>query len=161
MFVETLNKISTMMTDNDRSITIEVPQDVHAVFYSWEKRHLRGKGNYIRVFQDVLLEMAKDRELNLTDHRVLLLILTKLGYENFFSLSQTEMGELLGINQANISRSLQKLEQRGFITLLDTPGRKKVYMVNPHIVFKTKAKDLKELEEDWALVNSEHHKASA
>jgi hypothetical protein len=34
-------------------------------------------------------------------------------------------------------------------------------MVNPHIVFKTKAKDLKELEEDWALVNSEHHQASA
>jgi DNA-binding MarR family transcriptional regulator len=148
-----------MIADNDRSMKVEVPEDVHTVFCFWEKRHLKGKGDYIRVFQDVLLEIAKDRELNLTDHRVLLVILTQMEFENYFNLTQSEIGELLGIDRGNISRSLQKLERRGFIVSVSQSGRKKIYLVNPHIAFKTKAKGLIDLEEDWDLYNSEHHRS--
>lgn len=149
------------MSEETRLMSVEVPDDVRTVFCFWEKRHLKGKGDYIRVFQDVLLEAAKDRELNLTDHRVLLVILTRMEFENYFNLTQSEIGELLGIDRSNVARSLQKLEQKKLIVAIGQTGRKKIYVINPHVAFKTKAKGLTDLEEDWELYNSPHHAVGA
>jgi DNA-binding MarR family transcriptional regulator len=149
------------MDNEDRSLTITVPDDVQTVFYSWDKKHLKGKGHYIRVFQDIMLEIAKDRELNLTDHRILMVVLSCMEFENRFGLAQGEISKMIDVDRANVSRSLQKLEQRKFVVCVSIDNRKKIYTINPHLAFKTKSKCLADLEDEWGYLNSEHHQLAA
>lgn len=149
------------MADETRLIQMEVPDDIRTVFCTWEKRHLKGKGDYIRLFQGIALEIAKDRELNLTDHRVIWTILHQMEFENYFNLTQVEIGKLIDVAPPNVSRSLHKLEQKKLIVVIGQTGRKKIYVINPHVAFKTKAKGLTDLEEDWELYNSPHHVVGA
>lgn len=135
--------------DGQRLAELSIPDDCNLVYWGYGKNYLKDKGHYIRIFQDVMLEMGRDRELNLTDHRVIMVILAKLEFENYFKLSQQEIGVLIEVGQANVSRSLQKLEHKGFIQCINIEGRKKTYIFNPYVAFKTKAKGYEDLTEDW------------
>lgn len=135
--------------DGQRLVELSIPNDCNLVYWGYGRKYLKDKGHYFRMFQDVMLEMARDRELNLTDHRVIMVILGKLEFENYFKLSQQEIGVLIDIAQPNVSKSLQKLEHKGFIQCVSIEGRKKIYVFNPYLAFKIKAKNLQDLEEDW------------
>jgi DNA-binding MarR family transcriptional regulator len=105
--------------------------------------------DYLRMYQDAFLEIAQDKELNQTDTRVVLAILGKLGYENEFNLSQDELGNLLQVAQPNISKSLVKLENKGYLQVARTVGRQKIYQFNPYLAFRSRAKNFKALCDQW------------
>lgn len=122
--------------DSDKPVVIVMPQ----------KR--LGK-DYLRMYQDAFLEIAQDKELNQTDTRVILAILSKLGYDNELTVTQAELGNLLQIAQPHISKSMAKLEAKGYLQVSRTVGRQKIYQFNPYLAFRSRAKNFQGLCESW------------
>jgi DNA-binding MarR family transcriptional regulator len=128
--------------------TFEVSYDSDKpVFFMMSQKRL-GK-DYLRMYQDAFLEIAQDKELNHTDTRVVLAILGKLGYENEFNLTQADLGNLLQVAPSNISKSMVKLEAKGYLQVVRTVGRQKVYQFNPYMAFRSRAKNFQGLCEQW------------
>lgn len=138
-----------MKEPKERKVSFDVTYEEgeRPIFFQMQKKYL-GK-DYLFVYQDFLLEIAQDKELNHTDTRVILAILSKVHYENEFSLSQAELGNLLQVAPSNISKSMIKLENKEYLHVVKTIGRQKVYMLNPYGAFRGRTKNWKGLCETW------------
>ena len=140
----------------NRKIEIYYPEDTVVNVYGKPVRHL--KSDYARYFLSEALALAVDRDFSGTDFRVLLAIIGNLGYENIINISQQELGEQLNISQQNISKSLKKLIGKGYLQIINKIGRQNIYQFNPHVVFRTRAKNFKDLCRAWqqeSLPNNE------
>ena len=131
----------------DNRIEVRYPKDTVVNVYPKPRKYL--KDNHVGCFSDEALGLAVDRQLSGTDFRVLLAIIGNLGYENVFNVSQQELQRQLSISQADISKSIKKLVFKGYLQVVDTIGRKNIYMFNPNVAFRSRAKNLKELKHAW------------
>ncbi len=131
----------------DNRIEVRYPKDMVVNIYSKPIKYL--KDAHTRLFSDEALGLAVDRDFSGTDFRVLLAIIGNLGYENILNISQQELQQQLSISQADISKSIKKLISKGYLQVVDKIGRRNIYMVNPNVVFKSRAKNLKELKRAW------------
>ena len=129
------------------NLEITCPEDSNLNVFTQTKRYL--KHEYIRFFQAEMISAANDRDLNGTDLRVLITALGNLGYDNKLIISHAKLGEQIGIKQQEVTKSFKKLVNKGYIEVVDTIGRQNVYMFNPSVAFKSKAKNLKELRQFW------------
>jgi DNA-binding transcriptional regulator LsrR (DeoR family) len=96
---------------------------------------------HVRVFSEGLGRLAVDRELTLTDKNVLLFLISVMEYENLLNITQKALSEELGIVQPEVSKSIKKLIKGGYLRIVDKNGRQNVYQLNPHIGFKSRAKN--------------------
>ena len=131
----------------DNRIEVRYQKDTVVNVYPKPRKYL--KDNHDRCFSDEAFGLAVDRQLSGTDFRVLLAIIGNLGYENVFNVSQQELQRQLSISQADISKSIKKLVFKGYLQVVDTIGRKNIYMFNPNVAFRSRAKNLKELKHAW------------
>ncbi|MGK7878856.1 MAG: helix-turn-helix transcriptional regulator [Crocosphaera sp.] len=131
----------------DNRIEVQYPKDMVVNIYPKPTKYL--KDSHTRLFSDEALGLAVDRDLSGTDFRILLAIIGNLGYENILNISQKELQQQLSISQADISKSIKKLISKGYLQVVDKIGRRNIYMVNPNVVFKSRAKNLKELKHAW------------
>ncbi len=129
------------------NLEITCPDDSSLNVFTQPKRYL--KHEHIRFFQDEMVSTANDRDLNGTDLRVLMTALGNLDYDNKLMLSHAKLGEQIGIKQQEVTKSFKKLLSKGYIEVVDTIGRQNIYMFNPSVAFKSKAKNLKELKQAW------------
>ena len=136
-----------------RRVNLEItcPDNSNLNVFTKAKRYL--KHEHIRFFQDEMISTANDRDFNGTDLRVLITVLGNLDYDNKLMLSHAKLGEQIGIKQQEVSKSFKKLLNKGYIEVINTIGRQKVYMFNPSVAFKSKAKNLKELKQAWNKQN--------
>ena len=123
------------------------PEDSLVNIFTEPKRYL--KDDYARHFSSEMLGLAIDRDLSGNDLRVLLAILANLGFENIVNISQQELSDQLKINRPSVAKSLKKLISKGYLEIVDTIGRRNIYMFNPSVAFKSRAKNLKELKQAW------------
>ena len=72
-------------------------------------------GGWIIMWQEAALRLAADKRLNLTDHRVLAVLNSKLDFENWIRISNKEIGDYLGVARPNISVSMKKLMEIGML----------------------------------------------
>jgi DNA-binding MarR family transcriptional regulator len=138
------NRLTVIM---DNRIEVQYPKDMVVNIYPKPTKYL--KDSHTRLFSDEALGLAVDRDLSGTDFRILLAIIGNLGYENILNISQKELQQQLSISQADISKSIKKLISKGYLQVVDKIGRRNIYMVNPNVVFKSRAKNLKELKHAW------------
>ncbi|MDJ0725432.1 MAG: helix-turn-helix domain-containing protein [Prochloraceae cyanobacterium] len=131
----------------DNKIEVRYPKEAVVNIYPKPVKYL--KDSHTRLFSDEALGLAVDKDLSGTDFRVLLAIIGNLGYENILNISQQELEKQLGISQANISKSIKKLISKDYLQVIDKIGRRNIYMINPNVVFKSRAKNLKELKKTW------------
>ncbi len=131
----------------DNKVEVQYPKDMVVNIYPKPVKYL--KDAHTRLFSDEALGLAVDKELSATDFRVLLGIIANLSYENLVNISQQELEKQLSISQANISKSVKKLISKGYLQIVDKIGRRNIYMVNPNVVFRSRAKNLKELKYAW------------
>lgn len=129
------------------NLKIICPDDSNLNVFTQPKRYL--KHEHIRFFQDEMISTANDRDLNGTDLRVLMTALGNLDYDNKLMLSHAKLGEQIGIKQQEVTKSFKKLLNKGYIEVIDTIGRQNVYMFNPSVAFRSRAKNLKELKHAW------------
>ena len=131
----------------DNKIEVRYPKDAVVKVYPKPQKYL--KDDHVRCFSNEALGLATDKQFSGTDFRVLLAIIGNLGYENIVNISQQELERQLNISQANISKSIKKLVSKGYLQIIDTIGRRNIYMLNPNVAFRSRAKNLKELKHAW------------
>ena len=130
-----------------KKLEVYYPEDSLVNIFTEPKRYL--KNDYARHFSSEMLGLAVDRDLSGNDLRVLLAILANLGFENIVNISQQELSDQLKINRPAVAKSLKKLTSKGYIEVIDNIGRRNIYMFNPSVAFKSRAKNLKELKHAW------------
>ncbi|MDJ0732446.1 MAG: replication/maintenance protein RepL [Crocosphaera sp.] len=143
---------------NTKTINISYPEDTVVSVFPKPKKYL--KDSHIRCFSQEAIALGIDRDLSGTDLRVFLIIIGNVGYDNILNIAQSELANQSGICQQDISKSIKKLVSKGYLQVVDKIGRRNVYMLNPNVVFKSRAKNLKELKEAWnqqVLPNTQKH----
>ena len=143
----TINSKILVKFMKDINIKINCPDDASLNISTNPNKYL--KLPYIRSFQDQMVTLAADKELNGTDLRVFLTIIGNLGYENILSLTQKQIGEQINVPSPEVTRSIKKLVKKDYLQVITKIGRQNIYMLNPSISFKSKAKNLKHLKQAW------------
>lgn len=131
----------------NRKLEIYYSDDSNVNISTSPKKHL--KKEYGRYFEEEIINIASNKNLNGTDLRVFLCIIGNLEYENILNISQKKLGEILGIGKKEISKSINKLIKEGYLQIIDKIGRQNIYKLNPSIAFKSRAKNHKQLQDDW------------
>ena len=106
--------------------------------------------DYTQLFHPTLVQLAIDKELTGTDLRVFLAVVGHLDYENFLNMSQQALADVIGIKQQDVSKSLKKLVNKGYMEITGQIGRQNIYQVDPHLVHRGRAKSYKKLCESWS-----------
>ena len=132
---------------NSKKIEIHYPEDAVLNVYSRPGRYL--KDSHVRCFSDEAIALGIDRELSGTDLRVFLVIIGNVGYDNILNISQSELANQSDICQQDISKSIKKFVSKGYLQIIDKIGRRNIYMLNPNVAFRSRAKNLKELKQAW------------
>ena len=130
-----------------KKLEVYYPEDSVVNVFAQPKKYL--KDDYARHFSSEMLGLAVDKDFSGNDLRVFLAILANLGYENILNISQQELSNQLEIHRPAIAKSIKKLISKGYLEIVDTVGRQNVYMFNPNVAFKSRAKNLKELKHAW------------
>ena len=133
--------------DMNRKLEIYYPGDSVVNVFTKPSKYL--KNDHARYFMGEILDLAVDKDFSGNDLRVFLAILANLGYENNLNISQQELADQLGIHRPDAGKSLKKLVSKGYLQVVDTIGRQNVYQFNPHIAFRSRAKNYKDLCRAW------------
>jgi len=88
-------------------------------------------------FQDSFIEIAKDKNLRGQDRQVILYLLGSLNFENHLQITQKSIAKDLDIPRVNVTKSIKKLNDCGYIDLQKVDGRNE-YRINPEFVWKGK-----------------------
>ncbi len=141
-----------------KKLEVYYPEDSVVNVFAQPKKYL--KDDYARHFSSEMLGLAVDKDLSGNDLRVFLAILANLGFENILNISQQELSNQLEIHRPAIAKSIKKLISKGYLEIVDTVGRQNIYMFNPSVAFKSRAKNLKELKHAWdkeTIPNTQKH----
>ncbi len=131
----------------NRKVEIYYPDDVNLNLIPANQKYL--KENYVRFFQEDMKDLANDKTFDGQDLRTTLAIISNLSYDNIFNLSHRELAEQIGIQRPNVTKTFNKLVKKGYLQIIGKQGQQNVYMFNPSIVFKSRAKNLKDLKKAW------------
>lgn len=131
----------------NKKIEIYYPENTVLNVYPRPAKYL--KNGYIRCFSQEIVALSQDKNLSGNDLRVLLAVIGNLSYDNIVNISQSELGNQSNINQQAISKSIKKLIFKNYLKVVGSIGRRNIYMVNPSLVFRSRAKNLKELKQSW------------
>jgi threonyl-tRNA synthetase len=94
------------------------------------------KKDWLAMFQESLHIIAMDKELNGYALRVLLELMSKLNFENYICISQSEIGKNIGIAQPNVNTAISLLVEKQIIFKQNGVGTAKAYKLNPNIGWK-------------------------
>jgi DNA-binding transcriptional ArsR family regulator len=92
--------------------------------------------------QEALELLATDKDLTGENYRVLLLLLSRLDFENWIQITQNEIVEKLDMKKQNVSRAILLLEEKGIILRGPKIGRSYAFRLNPYYGWKGKVKNL-------------------
>lgn len=130
-----------------KKLEVYYPEDSVVNIFNQPTKYL--KDDYARYFSSEMLGLAVDKDFSGNDLRVFLAILANLGFDNVLNISQQELSNQLEIHRSDIAKSIKKLVSKGYLEITDTVGRQNIYMFNPSVAFKSRAKNLKDLKRAW------------
>ena len=131
----------------NRKVEIYYPDDVNLNLIPANQKYL--KEDYVRFFQEDMKDLANDKTFDGQDLRTTLAIISNLSYDNIFNLSHRELAEQIGIQRPNVTKTFNKLVKKGYLQIIGKQGQQNIYMFNPSIAFKSRAKNLKDLKRAW------------
>ena len=111
---------------------------------------------WVAVYQNMISNLA-DEKLSYEEYRVFLKLLGKVDFDNYLTISQSEMANELDMRQSNVSRAIKGLCKRHVIVEGPRAGLNKTYRFNPYIAHKgaNTEKTVKDFKE--ALKNHEYN----
>lgn len=130
-----------------KKLEIYYPEDSVVNVFAKPGKYL--KDDYARYFLSEMLSLAVDKDFSGNDLRVFLAILANLDYENTLNISQQKLADQLNIDRSAIGKSIKRLISKGYLQVVDTAGRQNIYQFNPHIAFRSRAKNYKDLCRAW------------
>ena len=142
----------------NRKVEVYYPDGMNLNLIPAHQKYL--KDDYVRFFQGDMKNLANDKTLDGQDLRVALAIISHLSYDNKFTLSHRQLAEQVGIQRPNVTKTVNKLVKKGYLQIIGKQGQQNIYMFNPNVAFKSRAKNLKELKHAWdkqTLPNTQKH----
>ncbi len=109
--------------------------------YCGVKQNPYSKG-WVMNSQEALELLATDKELTGENYRVLLPLLSRLDFENWIQITQSEIVERLDMKKQNVSRAMLLLREKGIILRGPKIGRSYAFRLNPYYGWKGKFKSL-------------------
>lgn len=110
----------------------------------WVGRKVRVTERWFMMFQDALESLAKDRELTDEPKRVLLFLFSRLDFENYIQLHQSEIATELSMAKSHVSRAIKLLVDKKILFKGPKIGRSSSFRLNPHYGWKGKVSGLRE-----------------
>lgn len=105
--------------------------------WTWVPQYERHfEDTYVRMFQQALDVVAKDKALSGETLRIWMKLLSELEDDNYMQLQQCVIAEEMGINKTHVSRAFRQLMEAGYLEEGPKSGRAKSYRVNPEIAWK-------------------------
>jgi|SRR5699024_4898428 len=98
-----------------------------------------GKG-WFAMYQEAMEYLAVSNLKN-EQYRVLMYLFSKLDFDNFINISQTEMAESLKMSRPSASRSMKALEELDILRKGPKIGNGNTYRLNPLFAHKGKSID--------------------
>ena len=86
--------------------------------------------------QEGMEKLAKDRSFTGEMWRVWAFLLSKLGFENWIVLPQSEIAKELGMQKQHVSRAINKFLDRGMLLKGPKMGRTFAYKLNSRYAWK-------------------------
>lgn len=122
-------------------------------------------GNWMATFQESLKWMAQ-QDLTGEQWKVFAAMCSRMDFDNYIRISQTDLAKELQTNQGNISRSIKKLMSLDIIAEGPRAGLNKTYMLNPNIGIKGKHRkqkiiDYKEAKAELSSKRRDHDNAGS
>lgn len=111
------------------------------VVYCGVKQNPYSKG-WVMNSQEALELLATDKDLKGETYRVLLLLLSRLDFENWIQVTQTEISEKLEMKKPNVSKAISILEDKSIILRGPKIGRTYAFRLNPYFGWKGKVRNL-------------------
>lgn len=93
---------------------------------------------WFMMFQDTLIEIAKDREITGEVYRVLFYILSQMDFENRIRATQAGAAAALGLQKTHVSRAFKTLCDKGILLKGPKEGRTATYLLNSDYGWKGK-----------------------
>jgi len=88
------------------------------------------------AFRKSFSEIAADKEMTLEPHKVWLYLMSRLDFDNFIYVAQTEIADRLGMKKPNVSRSIKLLERKELILRGPKLGHSHAWRLNPDYGYK-------------------------
>jgi hypothetical protein len=124
-------------------INEETGEVMTAVEYAFIAVPRRSKINgWFMAFQEAFEALSKDRELWGTPRAVLDYLLSRLDFDNFILVQQSEVAAALGIGRDQVSRSTAKLVEKGVLLKGPKAGRTCAYKLNSSYGWKGRVTNL-------------------
>lgn len=92
--------------------------------------------------QEGFAALAKNENIRGRPLVVLLALFARLDFENYLNVTQQELADATGLNQANVSRALKTLIDAGIIKRGPKAGRIYTYRLNPGYAWRGKTTNL-------------------
>ena len=131
----------------NKKLEIYYPEDSVVNIFAKPGKYL--KNDYARYFMSEILSLAVDKDFSGNDLRVFLAMLANLNYDNTLNISQQNLADQLNIDRSATGKSIKKLISKGYLQIIDKVGRQNIYQFNPHIAFRSRAKNYKDLCRAW------------
>ena len=108
-----------------------------AVLLHVAKKHIATDlGGWFVQWQETTMNLAQNKEMTLTDWRVLAVLQAKLDFDNWIRLSQTEIGKTIDVAQPNVSKSMTRLIDLKVIIPGPSTRNVRTFRLNPDLAFK-------------------------
>lgn len=86
--------------------------------------------------QEAFQLIAADRELTLEPKNVLFYLFSRLDFDNFIQVPQSEIVEVLKIDKANVSKAIKMLVEKGILIRGPKVGHSYAFRLNPNYGYK-------------------------
>lgn len=101
------------------------------------KKHIpAGVGGWFVQWQETTMSLAENKDMTLTDWRVLAVLQGRLDFDNWIRMSQREIGKTIDVAQPNVSKSMQRLIELKVVLLGPSTRNVRTYRLNPALLFK-------------------------
>ena len=88
---------------------------------------------------------AERKTLGLEGIVVFNALMSRLDFENYIQVSQTEIADELEMQRSNVSRAVKRLVDLGFIRLGPKVGKSYTYQLHPELAWKGRARTISKL----------------
>lgn len=100
--------------------------------------------HYFRGWQLGFEYLSQNKNLTTVDYKLLMLLLSRLDFDNYIQLTQADMSALLGMQRSQVTRSIKKLINNDIIVKVQK-GRNNYYCLNHELAYKGKNLEFKKV----------------
>ena len=107
-------------------------------------RRAKIKEGWFMAFQEAFEALATDKDISGQTMKVLMLMMSRLDFNNFIGIEQKDLADKLGIHRPDVSLAIKKLVDKGIIEKGPKFGKANTYKLNPLYGWKGRVTNLKD-----------------